>query len=124
MSPDSIFEFYGKPIIQLSFYQLDIWGSAKRFQNDMQEFPNIPKHIQEDPEKLMEYVDVNRNYKKAFPDADKDEGGGGGSIVGATKEDLDALGIESEAHFSFDEELKKKGGKLTKEDLLRLQGDL
>lgn len=123
MAPESIYEFYGKAIINLTFYQVDVWGNARKFQNDTQEFRNIPKDIQSDPEKLMEYVELNRNYKKAFPD-DKDGEGGGGSIVGASKEDLETLGIKSEAHFSFSEELKKKGGKLSKEDLLRLQGDL
>jgi hypothetical protein len=123
LAPDDIYSFYGKPIVELSFYQLDIWGNAKRFQQDMQEFPNIPKDIQEDPDKLIEYVELNRNYKKKFPDA-KDNEGGGGSIVGASKEDLETLGMKADTHFNLNEELAKKGGKLNKEDLLKLQGDL
>jgi hypothetical protein len=123
LSSESIYEFYGKPIIYLTFYQLDIWGKARSFQRDMESFPNIPRDVQEDPDKLTEYVELNRNYKKAYPN-DDDDSGGGGTIVGASKEDLKILGMEADSRFNFNEEIKKKGGKLTKEDILKLQGEI
>lgn len=124
LSSESIYEFYGKPVIQLSFYQMDVWGSARRFQQDLSQFPNIPKDIQSDPDKLIEYIELNKNYKKAFPDKDNEEGGGGVSIVGANKEDLEILGMTPDNTFNFDKELKKAGGKLGMEKILTLQGEM
>ena len=122
MAGDNVFHFYGKPIIELSFYQADLWQWGMRFKRDLQEFPNIPPDIMSDPDKILEYVELNSNYNKRFP---KDENGEhtAGTVVGATKNDLKLLGIEQTANNSLNDALKKGGGKLSMGKLLELQGE-
>ena len=123
LSGDNIYHFYGKPIINLTFYQIELFSLATNFKNILAEFGNsIPKSVMNNPDKLLEYVELNRNYKKAFPEDKEDEGGGGRGIFGATKEDLQMLGIEAGGNDKLNEELKKKG-KLTMNDLLKMSGE-
>ena len=122
LSGDNIYYFYGKPIIYLTFYQIELFSLANNFKTILSEFGNtIPKDIMADPDKLLEYVELNRNYKKAFPE--DDEGGGGRGIMGATKSDLETLGIQAGGNDKLSEELKKKGGKLSMQDLMKMSNE-
>ena len=51
-------------------------------------------------------------------------GEGGAGLFGATKEDLESLGIETQGAgtVSLEEAAKKKGGTLNMEDLMKLSG--
>lgn len=123
LSGDNIYHFYGKPIINLTFYQIELFSLASNFKNILSEFGNsIPKNIMNDPDKLLEYVELNRNYKKAFPEDKEGEGGGGRGIMGATKDDLETLGIQTTANDKFSQKLKEKG-KLSLKDLMEMSGE-
>ncbi len=120
LSPENIYHFFGKPIVELTFYQLELWQWASKFRHDLQEFPNIPSDIMSDPDKIIEYVELNQNYNKRFSKTGEQAAG---TIVGATKEDLKVLGIENSGNNNLTEALKKSGGKLSMAELLKLQGD-
>lgn len=120
LSPDEPNAFYGKPIINLTMYQADLWSYARYFKSIISENSNhIPKEIMNDPDDLMEWIELRNNAKSAGL-FDEKEDAGSSSIPGATKEDLNKLGIKTNAVFNLSEELKKKGGKLSTEDLYNL----
>lgn len=121
LSSENAYHFYGKPIVQLSFYQIEVYSWAGKFRNDLSNYPHIPPEIMSNPDKLIEYIELNNNYKKNF--GDKEQEGGGGSLVGAKKEDYEMLGIKATGNTKLDEQLKKKGGKLSMADLLKMSGE-
>ena len=74
----------------------------------------IPFAIKKDPQKLIDWARNPKGREKAREVMEK-AGDGGAGLFGATKEDLQQLGVESSAGtVSLEEAAKKKGGKLKK----------
>lgn len=118
LANDNIYYFYGKPIIYLSFYQIDTWAHGRYFKNVLSEFMDkIPRDYLDDPDKIIEFVELNKNYRKMFPE-DKDEGAG--TIVGAKKEDLEILGLKATGNKQLQDMLKKSGGHIGKDELMKM----
>lgn len=123
LSSDDAFSFYGKPIVNLTNYQADLYSYARYYKSVISQFgSSIPNEIKNNPEELSEWVDVRQNATEQKIIGDDNQDGGGGSIVGANSEDLKILGIVVPKKNPLFEELKKKGGTLNKDDLFRLTG--
>ena len=113
--------FYRKPIPELTIYQLRVVIYGRMFYNIFQHTDNIPDHIKEDPKKLLDFSEAQRN---------KDSNSGGlrddsdaSAVFGATKQDMDAIRNQSGGKtVSLAEEAKKHGGKLNMEQMMRLAG--
>jgi len=117
---ESVYEFYGKAVIYLSFYQIDLVSWGKYFRQVLGEMKTkLPVDILNNPDKIIEYVELNKNYEKAFPD--KKDAGGSMAIPGAKKEDLAILGLKAEGNKKFDEVLSKKG-RLEADDIFNMMG--
>ena len=113
--------FYRKPIPELTIYQLRVVIYGRMFYNIFQHTDNIPDHIKEDPKKLLDFSEAQRN---------KDSNSGGlrddsdaSAVFGATKQDMEAIRNQSGGKtVSLAEEAKKHGGKLNMEQMMRLAG--
>ena len=116
---EDINNFYGKPVINLSIYQLKTAIFGRMFYNIFQYTENIPENIKEDPDKLLSYVESQRNKNKSekFIKDDADAS----TIFGATKEDMNIITNGSKT-VSLKEELKKNGGTLNMEEMMKLAG--
>ena len=115
-------DFFGKATTLLTHYQLRLYSYTVMFKNILQSPEEIPFAIRKDPQKLMDWARNPKGREKAREVLDK-AGEGGASLFGATKEDLQQLGVESGAGtVSLEEAAKKKGGSLTMEDLMKLSG--
>ena len=121
---DNAVNFYGKPIVELSFYQAELFGNGMRFKNILSDTKNKPPDdIAEDPEKLIEWAEANKNAEKHLADDDESKEGAATSLVGATQEDLKHLGIDTKTEgISLEKAASKKGGSLSMEDLMKLHG--
>lgn len=117
---DNLYDFYGKAVVNLTFHQSELLQLGKQFKNILSDFPNIPQTILNNPDELLDWVQINRNYKEQNKD---NEDASALTIPGATKSDLEALGMKATANVSLDEELKKKGGVLKMEDLMRMHNE-
>ncbi len=118
LSSDDPRGFYGKPVAYLTFYQSELFSLGRYFKSILAEYgQSLTSDLLSDPDKLIEYIEIHRNYKELQEGSEEMEAGG---IVGATKEDLEYLGIKTEAKFNLGEELKKSGGKLDMEKLFQL----
>ena len=116
-------EFYGKPICDLSYNQLKILVYSRYFRNIFTNNDKMPEHIKRDPDKIIDYINANENVKKIREkNAEKDYSAE--SIVGASEEDLEYIGVKSkeEKTLSLSEEAKKKGGSLSMDDMMKLFG--
>lgn len=117
---DNVYSFYGRPIIELSNYQVDLASYGRYFKHILSERQDIPKDVLNDPNQIMEWLDINENAKKAGIIGDEETSDGSKSIVGGTAEDLKYLGIKTQERFSLRKELDKRGGKMGAEDLFQL----
>ena len=114
---EDISGFYGKPVTELTIYQLRVALFGRMFFNIFQYTDNIPENIKDDPEKLLAY---SENQKNKDTSAIKDDAAGS-AIFGATKEDVSNLG-GTEGGVSLTEEAKKHGGQINMEQMMRLAG--
>ena len=111
--------FYGKPITELTIYQLRVVLFGRMFHNIFQYTQDIPDYIKDDPEKLIAYSESQRNDGKNSggirDDADAS------AVFGATKEDMKNLKAKK-GNVLLSEEAKKAGGKLDMKQMMRLAG--
>ena len=122
---DNIFNFYGKPVIDLTFYQIEVYSFGRYFKSIIQNSDEkIPEHIMEDPDELIEWAQSSKNVKDAMEKGNLgDKEHSATSLVGATKEDLKKAGIDADTDMiDLSQEAKKKGGKLSMEDMMKLHG--
>ena len=88
------FSFYGKPIIELSTYQVELFGYGIYFKNIFADGKDsIPDDIRDDPEALVEWYDSHQNAEKIL-EKTKGREGGAVAIVGASAEDRKRLGLD------------------------------
>lgn len=127
MCEDSPYYLYGKPVIYLTFYQIEVFSYSRYFRNALSEAKHKPAdELYEDPEKLIDWLESSKNAEEILSKSNtkenkKSEGAIGTSIVGAKKEDLAKIGAD-ENGVSLHNEALKKGGTLSMEDLMKLHG--
>ena len=123
MCKDNPFTFYGKPVVELTFNQNELFSLGRYFKNILSELKHDPDpEIMDDPDKLIEMFNVSKNsekIKEKMSDSDAT------TVVGATKEDLERMGITSpheDGAVSLSKAAAEKGGSLEMEDLMKLHG--
>ena len=126
LSDDNPYYMYGKPIIYLTFYQMEVFGYARYFKNALSEAKHKPPdEYYEDPDKLIDWLESSKNVEEVLnkneSNQKKTEGAIATSIVGAKKEDLAKIG-KDENGISLHKEALKKGGTLSMEDLMKMHG--
>jgi len=127
MCEDNPYYLYGKPIIHLTFYQIEVFSYSRYFRNALSEAKHKPAdELYEDPEKLIDWLESSKNAeevlnKNNIKENKKSEGAVGTSIIGAKKEDLAKIGAD-ENGVSLHGEALKKGGTLSMQDLMKLHG--
>lgn len=122
---NNIFNFYGKPMLELTFYQTEIFSSAKNFKTILSNSKTPPPQaVLEDPDKLIEWFETGQAAEKQIAKLQKDDDViGGSSLVGAKTSDYEKLGIANgEKVVSLSEELKKHGGTMNMKDFLKIHG--
>lgn len=127
--------FYGRPVIQLTFYQIDLFANAKYFKGMIQNAgQKVPQEVLNDPDKLVDWFNTTQNSQKLINEAEnslaktgKESGGVGGiAIVGLSSADAKKAGI-SNAPDPLDAALKAKRargeeGGLTMEEIIKARG--
>ncbi len=115
---EDVASFYGKPIIQLSAYQLKLALYARIFFNIFQYNDDIPDHIKKDPIAILNFSDSKKN-KSATSAVNKEAAAT--AVFGATKEDLEFIDPNAR-NIQFSEILKQKGGAMNMDELIELMG--
>jgi hypothetical protein len=112
-------DFYGKPIVNLSAYQMKVAMYSRVFHSIFQYTEDIPDNIRQDPDKLLAHSENKRN---------KDSNKGGirddadaSAVFGATKEDMKEVAKDANT-VSLSEAAKEAGGKLDMKQMMRLAG--
>ena len=90
------------------------------FKNIFEQYDDIPERIMDDPSALLDFANsasAREEMKKKF-----DGDNAASTIMGATKEDMEELGITPSEGNSLAAAAKKKGGSLDMKDLMDLSG--
>lgn len=118
---ESVLDVYGKPLKDLTTFQVRLLSYGKSF---LQIFKNCPKEIPDnvsrDPEMLMQFFEAAKQQKNNQGKAT--EGAGGTTYFGATKEDMIQMAGDNETVIDLAEETRKKGGRLNMEEMMKLHG--
>lgn len=113
---EDVSAFYGKPIIELSVYQLKLAIYARIFFNIFQYNEDIPERIKKDPDAIFDFVERKKSKgDKNYIDADK----GASAVFGATKEDLEIIDPSART-ISLSDEITKNGGVMNMDQLIEL----
>ena len=117
------FVFYGKAIVALTFYQIELFGYARYYKSLLEQTEGQPPaDMMDKPHKLVEWFDSTKSAKEVLDKVDKGEGTAS-SLVGATKQDLKRLGLDNpQETINLAKKAAAKGGKLTMEDMMKLHG--
>lgn len=118
---ENISDFYGKPIIELSVYQLKLAVYGKVFNSIFQYVDDIPDEIREDPDKLLAFSESQRSVNSSKSKSGLKDNADASAIFGATKEDISQVSKDGKT-ISLSEELKKAGGKLDMKQMMKLAG--
>ena len=121
LSNDDPFIFYGKPIINLTFVQTELFSNAKYFKAIVTNSTvKPPDNVLNDPDALIEWYEGSKNASELMNKSKKTEEALGSSVIGASKQDLEKMGMQNSGNISLTEEAKKKGGSLSFQDLIKL----
>jgi hypothetical protein len=119
---ESCFDFFGSPIVHLSTNQLNLIIYTRVFKNIFDTHDDIPDKIKKDPDALLDYSASSEAREDIKSKLQATDTKGGSTIVGATKDDLEELGLQSSGGKSLHDAAAKKGGKLSMKDLMDLSG--
>ena len=123
LSGENPFYFFGKPIVELTFYQIDLFGYGRQYKNILSSSQvQPPPSVLEDPDKLLEWFNSNNAANKLMKDDGNQDDVQARSMMGARKSDYKNIGIVDENIINVGDALKKKGGALEMEDILKLHG--
>lgn len=117
---DQPMQFWGKPMVQLTDFQVRVTIYGKIFKNIFETTENIPDEIKQDPDKLFEYTDKSK-AKKNFEGKQKNKDKASGEAVfGATKEEMREM--KTPGAKTINEAMKGKKT-MTMEELMKLHGE-
>jgi len=117
--------FYGKPLVELTFYQIELFGYGRYHKSLIENSEHKPpEEITQNPQKLVEWFESGKNIKEVL---DKSENAGkqgsATSLVGASKQDLKRLGLDNPNEtINLAKKAAEKGGRLSMDDLMKLHG--
>lgn len=125
---EDAYSFWGKPTTQCTKYQIDVLLYGKMYKNMIKNYAEggkpVPEEMLLDPDKFVEWTD-NQSHDSGIKSRNRKSKSSGSntvsSTVGATKEDLDKLGVKVEKlkGKSLLELAEEKGGTLEKSDYFK-----
>lgn len=117
---DQPLQFWGKPMVELTDFQVRVNIYGKIFKNIFETTEHIPDEIKNDPDKLFEYTDRSK-AKKNFESKQKNKDKASAEAVfGATKEEIQEMAPTGAK--SLNQAMKGKKV-MSMEELMKLHGE-
>lgn len=89
LANDSVIDFWGKPIVQLTSYQLDLTSHGKYFKNMLSNLPNRPnEEMMDNPDKLIEWYNASQNLNKMVGSVKSEDDNSIVGIVGMSNNEI------------------------------------
>jgi hypothetical protein len=117
---DDPFIFYGKPIINLTQYQCDLFSLGRNYKYYLTKMGENPPTSIKNLDELVAWYENRQTINNL---KDKDSNKMGQSYVGASKEELKLMTSNSKDQVvDLSEEAKKAGGDLSFDQILKIHG--
>ena len=117
---EDVMGVFGKPLADLTSYQLKLISFGRYFLNIFKNSQKeIPDNVAKDPELLISFYQNQKN-ERSKTRAQSSEGGS--AYFGASKEDIEDIKLNDERAIDLTEEVKKQGGSLNMEQMMKLHG--
>lgn len=113
---DDAYSFFGKPVSRLSTNQISIYSMGITIKDYASKGNMIPDNILDDPEKASAWFDFDPNIAKQ--DSEK----AGGTIIGATIQEMKRVNPEAIDINSAQDKMFKGKTELNMQDMLKLHG--
>lgn len=126
LSDNNAFNFFGKPLLSLTFNQIELFQNGKNFKYILENSKTQPPpEIMSEPDKLMEWFNASENVNKIIESTDNKVVNTSDtetvinavSIVGAKSKDYEQFGMDNQENNALLEKLKTKG-ELSWQDLM------
>lgn len=117
LSAESVYEFYGKPVIGLTTLQQDLYIFGRYFGNLLKGENPPSQEMLDDPDKLIEQHQKNMNMKSSIGEVKGDLGAG--TTLGAKKSEYEAAGIKGR-YINFRSKLKPGQTELSSVELANI----
>lgn len=118
---ENVFDMYGKPIKDLSAFELKLLTYARTFLNIFKNATKeIPNHVAKDPELLLDFHESQKNDRQNSKRGS--DGDGGTTYFGANKQDIVQMKAEDEDAVDLSEEMKRRGGSLGMKEFMDIHG--
>jgi hypothetical protein len=115
--------FYGKPVVNLTFYQAELFSQGCYFKNILSEMKDkLPTDIMENPDELVSMYETNKNVQGKFDNTAQGKEMAARGIMGAKKEDYIRMGLGDQLGPDLAEIAAKKGGHLDIHDIIKAHG--
>ncbi len=117
---EDVIAVFGKPLVKLTNYQLKLISYGRYFLNIFKNTSKeIPENIAKDPELLISFQQSQRSDNNKSKSR---EGVGGSTYFGADQNDIQSIKKEDETAVDLSEEVKKRGGSMNMEEMMKLHG--
>jgi hypothetical protein len=117
---EDVIAVFGKPLVKLTNYQLKLISYGRYFLNIFKNTSKeIPENISKDPELLISFHQSQRSDNN---NSKSREGSGGSTYFGANENDIKSIKNENETAVDLSEEVKKRGGSMNMEEMMKLHG--
>lgn len=117
---DQPMQFWGKPMVQLTDFQVRVTIYGKIFKNIFETTENIPEEIKKDPDRLFEYTDKTKAKKNLESKQKNKDKASGEAVFGATKEEMQEM--KTSGAKTINEVMKGKKT-MTMDELMKLHGE-
>lgn len=114
-------DFYGKPLIELSVFQMKLVLFGKIFHSIFQYTEDIPDDIRDDPERLLAFSEAKNNKDSKKGSFIKDDAAGS-AVFGGTQDDIKSIAESGGKAVKLSDEIEKAGGTLNMEQMMKLAG--
>ena len=111
------FIFFGKPVCQLTNFQMEMFSYGLSFKNVLEKGNTPPVDASSDLEQMVEWYESSGNIQRLSEKAkDRD----GSTVMGASKKELRMMTNEGDQVVDLAKEAEKKGGELDIHDFVRI----
>lgn len=128
LAGENIYYLFGKPLVNLTFYQIEIISNARNYKNILQNSKTSPPlECLSDSDKLLEWFEQVKTQEKLIESDIIEEGDdrkvvtAAKGMVGASKKELEMMGVDKGAQTKLEKALKEsKTGEVGFEEILKL----
>lgn len=126
LSEDNVYNFYGKSIINLSQYQIDLFSLARGYKNNLIKIGQNPPNNYKSYQELLDWYESNTSLSNIKNNKNLSKEKSGQTYIGATQEELKKIAAIEGASKTIDlnAEADKLGGNLSFNEILKIHGEI